>query len=158
MLINKLCEIEDLEWIRILYAYPEEVDDELIETIATNKKVCHYIDMPIQSGSDDILRRMGRRTTSQEIIALVEKLHRRIPDICIRTTLISGFPGETDADHENTMAFIDEIEFEIKKGTTEDLQKLRVELQKIVPLQEEARSKYARGLALVGKYFTERNT
>jgi len=111
-LINKLSEIEDLEWIRILYAYPEEIDDELIDTIASTKKVCHYIDMPIQSGSDSVLKRMGRRTTSEEIMALVEKLRNRIPDICIRTTLIAGFPGESQEDQEATLEFINKVEFD----------------------------------------------
>lgn len=111
-LINKLSSIDGIEWIRILYAYPEEIDDELIDTIASNDKVCHYIDMPIQSGSDEVLKRMGRRTNVAELTEKIEKLRKKIPDICIRTTLISGFPGETEENHEETLSFVDEIEFD----------------------------------------------
>lgn len=111
-LINKLSEIEDLRWIRILYAYPEEINDELIEVIATNEKVCHYIDMPVQSGSDSVLKKMGRLTTREELCNVVNKLRNRIPDICIRTTLISGFPGESQENHEESYSFVNEIEFD----------------------------------------------
>lgn len=112
MLINKLSEVDGIEWIRILYAYPEEIDDELIEVIATNPKVCHYIDMPVQSGADEVLRKMGRLTNQSDIVEVVNKLRNRIPDICIRTTLIAGFPGETDEDHYETMEFVDKVEFD----------------------------------------------
>lgn len=112
MLINKLSEIEGIEWIRILYAYPEEIDDELIEEIATNPKVCHYIDMPVQSGSNDVLKMMGRLTNRADIIETVNKLRKRIPDICIRTTLISGFPGETKKDHNDTLELVNMLEFD----------------------------------------------
>lgn len=111
-LLGKLNEIEGISWIRLLYAYPEEITDEIIEAIAINEKVCHYIDMPIQSGSDSILKKMGRRTTTKDICKIVTKLRDRIPDICIRTTLITGFPGETEADHNDTLDFIDEMQFE----------------------------------------------
>ena len=111
-LLGKLNEIEGISWIRLLYAYPEEITDEVIEAIAINEKVCHYIDMPIQSGSDSILKKMGRRTTTKDICKIVTKLRDRIPDICIRTTLITGFPGETEADHNDTLDFIDEMQFE----------------------------------------------
>ena len=111
-LLGKLNEIEGISWIRLLYAYPEEITDEIIEAIAVNEKVCHYIDMPIQSGSDSILKKMGRRTTTKDICKIVTKLRDRIPDICIRTTLITGFPGETEADHNDTLDFIDEMQFE----------------------------------------------
>lgn len=111
-LINELSKIEELSWIRILYAYPEEINDELIETIATNPKVCRYIDMPIQSGANSVIKRMGRLTSREDIKAIVEKLRTRIPDICLRTTLISGFPGESEEDHEETMEFINEMEFD----------------------------------------------
>ena len=111
-LLAKLNEIEDISWIRLLYAYPEEITDEIIEAIAVNDKVCKYIDMPVQSGADSVLKRMGRLTTAADIKNTVEKLRNRIPDICIRTTLISGFPGETEEDHEETMQFVNDVEFD----------------------------------------------
>lgn len=111
-LLNKLNAIEGIEWIRLLYAYPEEITDEIIDAIKENEKVCHYIDMPIQSGSDEILRRMGRKTSVSDIKNTVKKLREKIPDICIRTTIITGFPGETDINHEETLDFIDELEFD----------------------------------------------
>ncbi len=111
-LLHKLCEIPGLYWIRILYCYPEEITDELIKTIKTEKKICHYLDIPIQHGADKILKRMGRRTNQQEIRDIVEKLRREIPDICLRTTLITGFPGETQEDHEELYNFINEMEFD----------------------------------------------
>lgn len=111
-LLSKLSEIRGLRWIRILYCYPEEIDDALIEEIATNDKVCHYLDIPVQHASDNVLKRMGRRTTKAELEETITKLRQRIPDICLRTTLISGFPGETDEDHEEVMEFVDTMEFE----------------------------------------------
>ncbi|MBR5800269.1 MAG: 30S ribosomal protein S12 methylthiotransferase RimO [Lachnospiraceae bacterium] len=111
-LLKQLCEIEDLKWVRLLYCYPEEITDELIEVVATEPKICHYLDIPIQSGSDKILKRMGRWTDTAQIRSLIEKLRSRIPDICIRTTFIAGFPGETADDHEDTMYFINEMEFD----------------------------------------------
>ncbi len=111
-LLSRLSEIRGLRWIRILYCYPEEIDDALIEEIATNDKVCHYLDIPVQHASDRILKRMGRRTTKAELENIIGKLRTRIPDICLRTTLISGFPGETEADHEEVMDFVDTMEFE----------------------------------------------
>lgn len=111
-LLKELCKISGIEWIRILYCYPEEITDELIETIKTEKKICNYIDMPIQHASDNILRRMGRRTNEQDLRKIITKLRTSIPDICLRTTLITGFPGETEADHESLMSFIDEMEFD----------------------------------------------
>ncbi len=111
-LLDKLNEISGLYWIRILYCYPEEVTDELIDAIKRNKKVCHYLDIPIQHGSDAVLKRMGRRTNEQQLRDIVEKLRREIPDICLRTTLISGFPGETEEDHEAVMHFVDDLEFD----------------------------------------------
>ena len=112
MLLHELCKIPGLYWVRILYCYPEEITDELIEAIRSEKKVCNYLDIPIQSASDPILRRMGRRTNQQELRDMVAKLRREIPDICLRTTLITGFPGETQQNHEETMAFVDEMEFD----------------------------------------------
>ena len=111
-LLKELCKISGIEWIRILYCYPEEITDELIETIKSEKKICNYIDMPIQHASDNILRRMGRRTNEQDLRNIITKLRTSIPDICLRTTLITGFPGETEEDHESLMSFIDEIEFD----------------------------------------------
>ena len=111
-LLARLSEIRGLKWIRILYCYPEEIDDALIEEIATNDKVCNYLDIPVQHASDKILKRMGRRTTRAELENTIGKLRARIPDICLRTTLISGFPGETEADHEEVMEFVDTMEFD----------------------------------------------
>ncbi len=111
-LIERLSRIEGIAWIRLLYCYPEEITDELIATVRDNPKVCHYLDMPIQHASDAILRRMGRRTDHRELTELIGKLRREISDIALRTTLIAGFPGETDEDHEICMEFIDETEFD----------------------------------------------
>lgn len=111
-LLHKLCEIEGLYWIRILYCYPEEITDDLIETIRTEDKICNYLDIPIQHASNRILKRMGRRTNQQELRDMVAKLRKVIPDICLRTTLITGFPGETQEDHEELLAFVDEMEFD----------------------------------------------
>ena len=111
-LLRELCTIEGLRWIRILYCYPEEIYDELIQVIKEEKKICHYLDLPIQHANDEILRRMGRRTSKQQLTEVIHKLREEIPDITLRTTLITGFPGETDAQHEELMEFIDEMEFE----------------------------------------------
>lgn len=111
-LLHRLAEIDGIYWIRILYCYPEEITDELIETIKSEPKVCHYLDIPIQHCSDRVLKRMGRRTNQEQLRAMVEKLRREIPDIALRTTLIAGFPGETEEDHEEMMAFVDEMEFD----------------------------------------------
>ena len=111
-LLRRLCKINGLVWVRILYCYPEEITDELIETMATEEKICHYLDIPIQSGADEVLKRMGRRTNREELTALLAKLRARIPDICLRTTLISGFPGETRKDFIETYNFVDEMEFD----------------------------------------------
>lgn len=111
-LLHKLCRIEGIQWIRILYCYPEEIDDELIRVIGTEPKICHYLDIPIQHGCDNILKRMGRKTNRNEIENIVGKLRRVIPDICIRTTLITGFPGETKEEHEELMAFVERMKFD----------------------------------------------
>jgi ribosomal protein S12 methylthiotransferase len=111
-LLHKLCEIEDLYWVRILYCYPEEITDELIATIKSEEKICNYLDIPIQHASDNILRRMGRRTNRAELTDMINKLRKEIPDICLRTTLITGFPGETEEDHEEVLEFVDEMEFD----------------------------------------------
>ncbi|MCR5107289.1 MAG: 30S ribosomal protein S12 methylthiotransferase RimO [Lachnospiraceae bacterium] len=111
-LLRTLCKIDGIEWIRLLYTYPEEIDDELIRVMAEEKKICHYIDMPIQHASDTVLKRMGRRTDRKSLTELILRIRERIPDIAIRTTLISGFPGETDKDHEILYNFVDETEFD----------------------------------------------
>lgn len=111
-LLKKLAGIDGLYWIRILYCYPEEITDELIEVIKEEPKVCHYLDIPIQHASDRILKRMGRRTTKEQLRQIVAKLREAIPDICLRTTLITGFPGETGEDFEELMDFVDEMEFD----------------------------------------------
>lgn len=111
-LLRRLCKISGLYWIRILYCYPEEITDELIDTIASEKKICHYLDIPIQHASDDILRRMGRWTNQKQLRDMIEKLRNRIPDIALRTTLISGFPGETQEDFEELYRFVNDMEFD----------------------------------------------
>lgn len=110
-LLRKLSEIEDLVWIRLLYCYPEEITEELILEIRDNPKVCHYIDMPLQHSEDNILRRMGRKTTKEEIRKAIAHIRKVIPDIVLRTSLIAGFPGETQKEHEALLSFIDEMEF-----------------------------------------------
>lgn len=111
-LIHNLCKIDGIEWIRLLYCYPEEINDELIEVIKTEEKVCHYIDMPIQHSENRILQRMGRRTSREDLVAVIQKLRKEISDIAIRTTLITGFPGETQKDHEGLLEFVKECRFE----------------------------------------------
>ena len=111
-LLRKLSEIRGLYWIRILYCYPEEITEELIDTIAELPKVCHYLDIPIQHASDKILKRMGRRTHQQQLKDKIAMIRSKIPDMCLRTTLITGFPGESQEDHEQSMAFVDEMEFD----------------------------------------------
>ena len=111
-LLHKLAEIPGIYWIRIQYCYPEEITDELIEAIRTEEKVCHYLDVPIQHASDRILKRMGRRTNQKQLREMIASLRSQIPDIALRTTLISGFPGETEEDQEEVMRFVDEMEFD----------------------------------------------
>lgn len=111
-LLKRLCEVKGIEWIRLLYCYPEEITDELIEVIRVQKKICKYIDIPIQHASDAILKKMGRRTNNAELRAIIGRLREAIPEICIRTTLITGFPGESEEDHEILMDFVDEMEFD----------------------------------------------
>ncbi|MCI9486213.1 MAG: 30S ribosomal protein S12 methylthiotransferase RimO [Lachnospiraceae bacterium] len=111
-LLKGLAKIPGIHWIRLLYCYPEEITDELIETIKTETKVCHYMDVPIQHASDRILKRMGRRTNREEITARIGKLREEITDMAVRTTMITGFPGETEADVEALLDFVDEMEFE----------------------------------------------
>ncbi len=111
-LLRKLCKVGGIQWIRILYCYPEEITDELIEVIRTEPKICHYLDIPIQHADDTVLKRMGRRTNQEDLRRIIGKLREAIPDIALRTTLISGFPGETKEQHEELYRFVDEMEFD----------------------------------------------
>ena len=117
-LLKELCRIGGLRWIRILYCYPEEIYEGLIQVMKEEKKICHYIDLPVQHANDEILRRMGRRTSRKQLGEIVGKLRKEIPDIAIRTTLITGFPGETKEQHEELMEFVDEIEFDRQEEDT----------------------------------------
>lgn len=111
-LLRELCKIEGFEWIRILYTYPEEITDELIQVIKDEDKICKYIDMPIQHASDNILKKMGRRTNRADLVEIIGKLRKEIDDIVIRTTLITGFPGETEEDFEQLLDFVYDMSFE----------------------------------------------
>ena len=111
-LLRELCKVDGIRWIRILYCYPEEIDDNLIQVMKEEKKLCHYLDLPIQHANDEILKRMGRRTSKAQLEEIIGKLKREIPDITLRTTLITGFPGETEEQHEELKAFVDEMEFD----------------------------------------------
>ena len=112
ILLKELCKISGLCWIRILYCYPEEIYDELIQVIKEEDKICNYLDLPIQHACDDVLKRMGRRTSKAQLIEIIEKLRKEIPGIALRTTLITGFPGETEKQHEELIEFVDEMEFD----------------------------------------------
>ena len=111
-LLRELCRISGIRWIRLLYCYPEEIDENLIQIMKEEKKICHYLDLPIQHANDDILKRMGRRTSKNQLEEIIGRLRREIPDIALRTTLITGFPGETKEQHEELMEFVDEMEFD----------------------------------------------
>lgn len=111
-LLKRLCRIEGLSWIRVLYCYPEEINEELIQVIKEEPKICHYLDLPIQHGSDAVLKRMGRRTTQAELRSIIGRLREEIPDIALRTTLIAGFPGETEADHQEVLQFVKDMRFD----------------------------------------------
>lgn len=111
-LLKELCKIPGIQWIRILYCYPEEITDELIQVMKEEKKICHYLDLPIQHASNAILKRMGRRTSKEQLVEIITKLRKEIPDIALRTTLITGFPGETEEQHEELLDFVDEMEFD----------------------------------------------
>ena len=178
ILLKKLCEIKGIRWIRVLYCYPEEIYDELIETIRDEKKICHYLDLPIQHASDRILKRMGGRTSRAQLEEIIGKLRREIPDIALRTTLITGFPGESQEDHEELMAFVDEMEFdrlgvftysqeedtpaaamedqideEVKKDRQEEL----MELQQEVSLDKNEEKIGRTMLAMVEGYLSDEN-
>jgi len=111
-LLRRLCRIEGFRWIRILYCYPEEITEELIQVIKEEEKICHYLDIPIQHASDAVLKRMGRRTSQAQLREVISRLREEIPDICLRTTLITGFPGETQEDYEELYRFVNEMEFD----------------------------------------------
>ncbi len=111
-LLTEISKIDGIQWIRLLYSYPEEINDELIQEIKNNKKVCHYIDMPIQHSSDDILKKMGRRTSNAELVDIIGKLRKEIPDIVLRTSIIVGFPGESEDDFNNLLGFVKDMKFE----------------------------------------------
>lgn len=111
-LLKALCRIDGIEWIRVLYCYPEEITEELLSVMKEEPKICHYLDLPIQHCNDDILKRMGRRTKKQELIDTLNKIRTRIPDITLRTTLISGFPGETEEMHQECVEFVKDYQFD----------------------------------------------
>ena len=111
-LLDELNKIPGLYWIRILYCYPEEIDDELIEAIKRNDKVCHYLDIPIQHANSDVLKRMGRKTNKDDLVRIIHHLRKEIPDITLRTTLICGFPGETEEQHKELLEFVQEMKFD----------------------------------------------
>ena len=112
LLMKELCKIKGIRWIRVLYCYPEEIYDELIQVMKEEKKICHYLDLPIQHASDRILKRMGRRTTRAQLTAIIEKLRKEIPDIVFRTTLITGFPGETEEDFQETLDVVRKVRYD----------------------------------------------
>ncbi|MBQ9767427.1 MAG: 30S ribosomal protein S12 methylthiotransferase RimO [Lachnospiraceae bacterium] len=111
-LLKKLCAIDGIEWVRLLYCYPEEITDELIAVMKEEPKICRYLDLPIQHAADDVLKRMGRRTTKKELMALVRKLRKELPGIVLRTSLITGFPGETEEEHKELLAFVEKMRFD----------------------------------------------
>ncbi|MBO4702747.1 MAG: 30S ribosomal protein S12 methylthiotransferase RimO [Lachnospiraceae bacterium] len=166
-LVNKLSEIEGIEWIRLMYCYPEEIDDDLINLIKDNPKVCKYLDMPIQHASDRILQRMGRRTSKKEITTLIKRLRKEIPGIAIRTSLITGFPTETDEEAEELCDFITKNKFDrlgvftyskeegtlaasfkpqIKESVKKQRQKKLMEIQREISIK--------RNLSFISKKFT----
>ena len=111
-LLRELCKIDGIQWIRLLYCYPEEIDANLIQVMKEEPKICHYLDLPIQHASDTILKKMGRRTSKAQLVDTIRTLREEIPDITLRTTLITGFPGETEEQHQELVAFVDEMEFD----------------------------------------------
>lgn len=111
-LLRELCKIDGIQWIRLLYCYPEEIDANLIQVMKEEPKICHYLDLPIQHASDAILKKMGRRTSKAQLVDTIRTLREEIPDITLRTTLITGFPGETEEQHQELVEFVDEMEFD----------------------------------------------
>ena len=112
VLLKELAKLQGIVWIRLLYCYPEEITEELIQVIKTEKKICHYLDLPIQHANDEILKRMGRKTNQKQLVEKIKRLREEIPDLVLRTTLIAGFPGETKEQHREVLEFVDTIEFE----------------------------------------------
>ncbi|MDE5804579.1 MAG: 30S ribosomal protein S12 methylthiotransferase RimO [Lachnospiraceae bacterium] len=166
-LLKKLAAIPDIYWIRILYCYPEEIDGELIEIMKSEPKICHYLDIPIQHASDTILKRMGRRTTRADLTAIIARLREEIPDICLRTTLITGFPGETEQEHEELMEFVEEMAFDrlgvFAYSQEEDTPAALMEEQVDDELKEERRAElmelqqeiaFAKAESMVGRTLT----
>lgn len=165
-LLSELCKIKGIRWIRILYCYPEEITDELIETIKNEKKICKYLDVPIQHANDEILKRMGRRTNKAQLMDKIRRLREEIPGIAVRTTLITGFPGETQEQHEELLDFVDEMEFDrlgvfayspeedtpaaLMEGQIEEEEKLR-RRDEIMELQQEIA--FEKSESMVGKQF-----
>lgn len=143
-LLEQLSAIEGLHWIRIMYAYPEEITDELIDTIRREPKICHYLDIPIQHASDRVLKAMGRRTTRAEITERIRMIRKEIPDCIIRTTMISGFPGEDETDHDQLLGFIREMEFDrlgdfpYSKETGTAAAKMKEQVPKKIKLRRQA--------------------
>ena len=111
-LLKELCKIPELTWIRILYCYPEEITEELLQLIKEEPKICNYIDIPLQHCNDEILKKMGRTTTKEELLRTIQKIRQAIPELCIRTTLITGFPGETPTQHKELLDFVYEMKFD----------------------------------------------
>lgn len=166
-LLKKLAAIPDIYWIRILYCYPEEIDGELIEIMKSEPKICHYLDIPIQHASDSILKRMGRRTTRADLTAIIAGLREEIPDICLRTTLITGFPGETEREHEELLEFVEEMAFDrlgvFAYSQEEDTPAALMEEQVEEELKEERRAElmelqqeiaFAKAESMVGRTLT----
>lgn len=166
-LLKELCKIEGLKWIRILYCYPEEITDDLIKTIKEEPKVCNYLDLPIQHANDEILRRMGRRTNKSQLKEIVRKLRKEIPDIALRTTLITGFPGETKDNHDELIEFIDEMEFDrlgvFTYSMEEDTPAALMENQVLEEIKEERRDEimelqqeiaFDKGEEMIGNHLT----
>ena len=166
-MLKRLCaETKDIRWFRLLYCYPEEIDDDLIEVIRTEEKIVKYLDIPVQSGSDDVLKRMNRHTTNADIRALISRLRKRIPDICLRTTLIAGFPGETASDHRASMELVRDMEFDrlgvFTYSKEEHTPAYRMKGQIAEPLKKRRRTNlmkvqqeitFAKAKLLVGKQF-----
>ena len=111
-LLRKLCGIEGIEWIRVMYCYPEEITDELLQTMADEPKICHYLDLPIQHCNDELLKKMGRRTNKKDLLDIIAKIRSYMPDVALRTSLISGFPGETEEMHEECVEFVQQVRFD----------------------------------------------
>lgn len=111
-LLEKLCRIDNIHWIRIMYCYPEEITQELMDVMKKETKICHYLDIPIQHASDRILKLMGRKTSKADLIHIIDELRSNIPDIALRTTLITGFPTETEEEHEELMKFVEDMRFD----------------------------------------------